>query len=253
MKKLIFIFTILLSGSINLVAAGAIDNSYFWKKGNEFYRSKLYDSAVFYYEQIAAKRPINADVYYNLGNTYYKLNKIGMAVLNYERALKINPEYKEAKENLLLTQTRIGNKVTAINDIFFIIWWNSITRADRAGFWAIAAAFIFIITIARLLLKRFNNSVGLQLPVQLPFITGFIWVCVFIIALVAANKRMQANEAVIMLNDAPLMNNELVGKPLLLIPEGTKVVILDNKTNWVEIKLPDGSIGWVQHSIIEKI
>ncbi len=253
MKKLIFILNILFSGSIYLLAASTSDNNFLWQKGNEFYHNKVYDSAVFYYEQIAAKRPVNADVYYNLGNTYYKLNKIGMAVLNYERALNINPEYKEAKENLLLTQTRIGNKINTINDIFFITWWNSITRADRASFWALSAALIFILTIAIILLKRFNNKFVSLLPIQLPFISGFIWICFFIIAIFAAINRMQTNEAIIMLNDAPLMNNELVGKPLLLIPEGTKVVIIENKTNWVEIKLPDGSIGWVQHSIIEKI
>src|SRR4051812_15187191 len=80
-----------------------------WEKAGNFYSNKQYDSAAYYYEQIAALKPRNAAVYYNLGNSYYRLNLIGPAVLNYERALHIDPSYKEAQDNLSLTQSRITN------------------------------------------------------------------------------------------------------------------------------------------------
>src|SRR5437867_3206445 len=100
MRNIVFIITILLTGAVPSYAAG--DHNATWQKGNAFYQQKQYDSAAFYYEQLAALKPQNAEIYYNIGNTYYRLNKIGPSVLNYERALKINPGYKEAHENLLL-------------------------------------------------------------------------------------------------------------------------------------------------------
>ena len=48
-----------------------------WAKANAFYQQKNYDSAAVYYEKIAAGKPRQAAVFYNLGNTYYRLNRIG--------------------------------------------------------------------------------------------------------------------------------------------------------------------------------
>src|ERR1700744_3575460 len=103
MKQIFLIlFAFLLPGALHSLAAG--DSNMLWQKANELYQQKQYDSAAQCLEQIAALKPQNEIVYYNLGNTYYKLNKIAPAVLNYERALRINPDYKEAKDNLLLAQ-----------------------------------------------------------------------------------------------------------------------------------------------------
>ena len=56
-----------------------------------------------------------------------------------------------------------------------------------------------------------------------------------------------------MIADTPLMNDEMNGKPLALIPEGTTVKIEDEKGEWIEVKLPDGRTGWLQKGTIDKI
>jgi hypothetical protein len=56
-----------------------------------------------------------------------------------------------------------------------------------------------------------------------------------------------------MQNDAPLMNAEQKGKPLSLIPEGTTVRVKGSKGEYVEVSLPDGRVGWLQQSLINKI
>ncbi len=125
----------------------ATDNYAFdWQKGNSFYQQRQYDSAAWYYEQISAAKPGNAEVYYNLGNTYYRLNKINYAVLNYERALRLNPDYAEAKDNLLLAQSRITNHIQSAGDIFFISWWQATTHGRKAtgcNRWYYKSALVF--------------------------------------------------------------------------------------------------------------
>src|SRR5581483_6057858 len=115
MKKLFAISAIIISGSLHGLAAGNYSTQ--WQKGTAFYQQMQYDSAAYYFEQVAALKPQNAEVYYNLGNTYYRLNKIALAVLNYQRALHINPDYKEAKDNLALTESRISNHIQPASDI----------------------------------------------------------------------------------------------------------------------------------------
>src|ERR1700679_3139368 len=109
MKKSYLILVIILLSCFRSMAVESYNVQ--WQKGTTFYAQKQYDSAAIYFEQIAALKPQNAEVYYNLGNTYYRLNKIAPAVLNYQRALQINPDYKDAKDNLALTETRISNHV----------------------------------------------------------------------------------------------------------------------------------------------
>ena len=251
MRNLLLIAAVLSLSSLHCLGAGSYNLQ--WQKGNGFYQQKQYDSAAFYYEQIAALKPINAEIYYNLGNTYYRLNKIGFAILNYERALKIKPEYKEAKDNLLLAQSRISNNIHPAGDIFFIRWWSTITMPDNATTWAIIALVTFLLFIGMLLLKRLRKANGTNIPVQLPGILLLMLFCFLALAFFSTRNSMQKTGAVVIESDAPLMNKELKGKPLLLVPEGTVVNIKEEKGDWAEVRLPDGRDGWIRQDHLNKI
>lgn len=224
-----------------------------WQRANDCYLRKSYDSAATCLEQIAALKPYNAEVYFSLGNTYYRLNKIAPAVLNYERALKIKPDFTNARENLILTQSRIKNHIQDVGDIFFIKWWNSLTHPIHAGTWAVTALVVFILIIATLAARRFLKLPGIHLPVQVPWVLGFFWFCFILLAAVSASRSSENSGAVVLQNDTPLLNANLQGKPITQIPEGTTVAILSEKDVWIEVRIPDGRVGWIQQSLVEKI
>lgn len=247
MRALIF-FILCLS----VVAANATpDYNSYWQKGNTAYQQKDYEMALANYEKIAAAKPGNAEVYYNLGNTYYKLNQVGPAVLNYERALKIDPSYKNADENLYLTQGRISNRIQAVPDIFFIQWWNRITSGSNAGTWAIVALLLFLVFISILIAKRMGKA--RELPVQLTGSVFIIWLLTLTVAYTAASNAVDYRKAVIMETDTPFMANPQAGKALSLVPEGTTVTYRSEKDGWIEISLPDGRTGWVRKNMLTKI
>jgi tetratricopeptide (TPR) repeat protein len=250
MRKPLLIFLLFALSSLRGLATG--NYSAQWQKGTSCYEQAKYDSAAWYFEEIAALKPKNVEVYYNLGNTYYRLNKVALAVLNYQRALQIEPGYKEAKDNLLLTESRISNRIQPTGDIFFIDWWQNMTHPRKASAWAIAAIITFTLIIVCLAVRRFVKS-GDKLPMQLPGILGFICICFLVLAFAAAQRTDQATAAVVMQNDAPLMNNEQKGKPLALVPEGTTVKIVGEKGTWTEVTLPDGRTGWLPQNLLTKI
>jgi hypothetical protein len=249
MNRIIAIAAIILLYPWQGMGAGYKEN---WKRGTEHYMQKQYDSAAWYFEQVAALSPQNAEVYYNLGNTYYRLNRIAPAVLNYQRALNIDPDYKEAKDNLAITQARISHTITPTEDIFFITWWKSLTAHTKATGWAVAALITFILIIASVWVRKYQKG-GYRLPVQVPGILGFICACFLMLGFVAAGNKQRSPGAVVIESDAPLMNYQQKGKPIALIPEGTTVEVAGEKDMWVEVVLPDGRSGWLLKVQVTKI
>lgn len=223
-----------------------------WQKANNLYTQQSYDSAAVLYEQLLTVGHNNAIVYYNLGNTYYRLNKIGNAVLNYERCLKLEPNNKQAQENLALTQSRISNRIQPINEIFFLKWWHSLTQGANATTWAIAAALLFLVTIILYSLRRLDK-LSSKFPSQALWALNVLWVTVLIFAFISAYEQANHTKAVIMLGDTPFFKQPGGGNAESYLPEGTTINIGAIEKQWIETTLPDGRRGWVAMDNIEKI
>jgi len=253
MKRIITTITILLFLALQSMAGVAYSD--IWNKANQLYQHREYDSAANYYEQIAAQNPQDAVVYYNLGNTYYKLNRIGVAVLNYERALRIQPDYKEAKDNLILTQSRISNRMPVVNDIFFVQWWKSLVHGNHANVFAVLCLLVFLAIIGLLLKARlYKNNTLIQ--TRITGILGCVFGVLLILAFASANNKTKHNKAVVIQSDAPLINNQTQGKQKIYVPEGTIIELKTESSEnngLVEVMLPDGRYGWMQKNLITKI
>jgi len=223
-----------------------------WQKANGFYNNKSYDSAVNYYERLASLHSENAEIFYNLGNSYYRLNRIGPAVLNYERALRINPDYKEAQDNLELTQSRIGNRIQQSQEIFFVRWWQGLTKPSLSGLWSVVSLVLFLLTLTIILLRKWNTLPHWMRPQVSFLLIGFL-LCTVLLAYTASNKKMTHNKAVVMEHDTPLRDNSKSVKIQLLLPEGTTLKIEAEQEEWMSVKLPDGRTGCVYKAAVEKI
>lgn len=249
MRKLVLFVAVLFASFITFAA----DAPYaaWWTKANAQYSQKQYDSAAYYYEQIAALHPQDAVVYYNLGNTYYRLNRIGPAVYNYERALFLKPGYKEAADNLSLTQARIRNRIQGTEDIFFVRWWKAITLSSYANTWAILSLLVFLLWIAALIANKLGKFRALQ--VQAHSAIGLVLAILLVFSYTSAMRRSYSNKGVVMTQDAELMATPQQGKSQALIPEGTTLRVEGVRNNWVEVQLPDGRMGWLQKEQVANI
>lgn len=223
-----------------------------WQKANGFYQEKNYDSAVFYYEKLSSLSPDDAAIFYNLGNSYYKLNNIGKAVLSYERALKIEPGFKNARENLELAQSRISNRILPPEDIFFVRWWKKVTSPSLSGVWAVASLILFLSFLAILAFRRWGKAPAWLRP-QVAGITAFLFLAGVTLAYFSARKNISRYRAVVISGNVPLQENQNGGKTISLVPEGTVVRIQAEKGHSLSIKLPNGSSGWVPAEAVEKI
>ncbi len=223
-----------------------------WGKANRYYQARNYDSAAILYERLAQDEPANAQLYYNLGNTYYRLNQIGRSVLNYERALKFDPDYRLAKDNLALAQSRIPNSIRQTKDIFFVSWWKQATAASRAGLWSVVALIFFVFSLSIWALRRFGKAAAWMLP-QVATGALVLSIGVMILAYVSSMRASGHDRAVVMDSDLQLLEAQSKGAHPVLLPEGTVVTIDEQQNERVHVRLPDGRSGWVRAAGIEKI
>lgn len=248
-EKLLFLLCFVVR-SVSLFAAD--DAGVLWRHANKLYQSKQYDSAAATYEKLAAERPANSLLYYNLGNAYFRLNKVGRAVLNYERALQLNPDNKQVKDNLTLAKYRMSSQVRQVDDVFFVQWWDRSTHPAYATAWASLVFFIFLLFVASLL-ARIMAQGKIMVPVQVSVLLAILWILGLAPAYFSARKNLQSDKAVVMENDTPLQAAEAKGKPLSLLPEGTTVKIRQVKDGQAEVVIPDGRTGWVSMRLMERV
>lgn len=70
-------------------------------KGASYFRAAEFKNAVSVYQNLSSKEDT-----YNLGNAYVMLGEYDNAIETYERALEIDPDFKEAQENLVVAKAR---------------------------------------------------------------------------------------------------------------------------------------------------
>lgn len=228
------------------------DYASWWQKGNAYYQQKNYDSAAYYYNRLAQLQPADAEVYYNLGNAYYRLNNIGSAILNYERALKLDPSSQKAADNLYLAQSRINNRIQEIPEIFFVRWWNAITKGSLANVYAAIAIILFLLLIGYYIARKLGY-VNYSAPIQLSAAVMVLCVVFIALGMVSAGKTVSSRRAVVMTEGSPLMLQPKYGQSQSQVPEGTKVEICNEQVGWYEVTLPDGRTGWLESTSVAKI
>lgn len=232
-------------------AKAEIPYNQYWTKANQFYKQKQYDSAAFYYEKIAETKPENAELYYNMGNAYYRLNNIGRSVLNYKRALKIDPDYTFARDNLVLAQSRMKTTSPTSKDIFFIAWWKSLTQPALSEMWAAFALIIFLSLLGISFWTRWRKIYDYKYRGML-YTGGLLFIFILVAAIVSANKHHSKNEAVIISSDT-VFKTDMKNQKSEMLSEGTIVECKEHRGDWISIQLNDGREGLVRIESIEKI
>jgi len=73
-----------------------------------------YDQALLELEQAARLKPNSAEIRYHLGRIYYTRNVFPLAKREFEAAIKLDPDYMKAFDNLGLTMEAMGDEAAAL-------------------------------------------------------------------------------------------------------------------------------------------
>lgn len=228
------------------------------------YIKKEYLNSIKLYEEVLAKEGISSDLLYNLGNAYYRAGKLGKAVLNYERALRLDAQNNEARENLKFVNAKLTDKIPDSRNFISRVADN-IIMTFNANTWAWISIILFIALVISILCYMFLDNVTYR---KLGFFGGiilaFFEVLSLIISFNSASSANNHNFAII--TDESTMLSTTPRTPAnhseeaILLHEGSKVEIIDSVATpndstsrmWYNVKISNNN-AWIKSNAVEKI
>ncbi|MBQ6799713.1 MAG: tetratricopeptide repeat protein [Bacteroidaceae bacterium] len=215
---------------------------------DEAYAAGDYARAISIYEQLLATEGEAAEVYYNLGNSYFKQDQLAHAILNYERALLLQPGDDDIRFNLELAQSRTVDKITPLSELFFVRWAKDFASLQSSDGWTRLGIAAFLLVLAGVAVYLFASRMALR---KVGFFVALACVVLCVVANLSAvwqkSQRQDCRWAIVMSPSVTAKSTPAhSGTDLFVAHEGLKVEIKDNTmTQWKEIRLPDGNVGWV--------
>ena len=188
----------------------------------------------------------NGRLYYNLANTYLQLGRLGKAIANYRRAEKLIPGDEQLKTNLGYArglrryQIEAKGSESLLRTLFF--WHYRIPLATRFA----AGLVLYVLFWLVLMIRPLFRQAGLPL-IALLLAVGWLTLGASTAVQWSIESRTAAGVIVadeVVVRKGNSANYEPQVKQLLY--EGVEFTLLEMRSGWLRIELPDGSTGWIR-------
>ena len=236
-------------------ASATVDIDTLFYKANDEYSKELYTNAIEHYMQIVDEGFESADLYFNLGNAYFKSENIPSAILYFEKAKKLRPNDEDVNFNLNVANTMIVDKIEPVPVLFFWNWWRSVYNLFNADTWARISVYGFILFFILLAFYLLSKQIIIR---KTAFYSGLVVLFITLFTITVAYQKYKIlkyrKEAIVFtptitVKSSPNQNSV----DLFVIHEGSKVKIVEQVGGWYEIKIANGSVGWLPASSLKSI
>lgn len=227
-----------------LVSISSFASDQLFEKANKAYNNSDYTSAITLYDSILTIELESSELYYNLGNCHYKTQDWANAIWHYEKSLKLEKNDKTI-QNLELANIKIIDRIEEIPQLFYKKWWSIFISIFNTFSWQLISILIIWLALTIKILSQFTNY---KKEHFLSILYSILLISVF-----ATYSSYQVNitkkEAIIftssmVVNSAPTTNST----NLFTLHSGSKIEILDTIGEWINIKIANGSSGWIKES-----
>lgn len=250
MKKYIVLFWCFILG--NFVFAQ--QNDALFSKGIEAFAKKEYKEAASVFSELVITDSLNATLHYNLGTSYLKMQNTGLSIYHLEKALKLNPNYEQAKVNLSFAEklkigSTKGNLPIPQQQMLY-----SVFDFLSPNTWAYVALGTMFLGVGFLVFYLFSNNSSLKkMLFGLGILMLVLSVCGYFIS-TNQSKYLTTNHYVIFVHKETSLMTEprSISKILSKVPEGSKGFIKDETNQWIKIQLQNDTIGWVEKNNIKQ-
>jgi tetratricopeptide (TPR) repeat protein len=252
--QIISIFLVALS-SFSAPRIYALENKVLYMNAQKAYKNYDYASAINAYKNIIANEVVSSEVLYNLGNCYYKTDSIGKAIQYYEKARKLIGDEEDLMHNLKLAHNRTVDKIEPMPEFVVTSTWKNIVNYNTADTWANYALFNFAFVFISLVFFKLAKQPSLKKTFFGLALLLSIMACLFyVLAKSRTNADNSVNQGVVIISSSSVKSApESKATDLFVIHEGTVFRIIENQTDWLKIRLDNGSLGWIQKNAIGEI
>lgn len=220
--------------------------------GNQAFQEAQFEEALSFYNSILESGLESADLYFNVANTHFKMGQNTLAILHFERAIQLNPNGENIQYNLGLATDLIVDKIERINTPFYITWWQTLINALPIDTFAWLSIIFTSLGMGSLLwfLKTQKSTVKrFMFYLFMVFLVGAATSYLF------ANSQywehFQKKEAIVFATRTNIYSApNTTSTVLFIVHDGLKVKVLNEQQQWLNIVLPDGSIGWIPEEAV---
>ncbi len=217
------------------------------------YRNGEYSVAEDNYYQVLNNGFVSEDVFYNLGNAHYKQGEVAQAVWAYKSGLKIAPDNEDLLYNLQVVESELVDAITPLPQFFLSAWWQHFALLNSPTVWGVLTI-LFMWFLAMCIWKLLTaKPAGKQ---RILFGAGGFLCCalVFFAAGSTASSIASSQEIVVFaatshIKSEPNQNSST----LFSLHEGTSAEVLTMETDWIEIKIADGNVGWIPRNQVKLV
>lgn len=241
-----------------LLAAGGVRGQtpeQLFQQGNLMYQQGRLQEAREAYQKLLASGYVAGEVYYNLGNTCYRSGDIGNAILNYERARRYLPNDDDLRHNLQLANLLITDRIEATPHLFFWDWWeglkNSMSITGAAWLFLFIYALVFAMLAAMVLARRYRSK---RLALIGTVVCAVLSIGALVLLVAKVTDFTRTDEGIVMSPISTVKNSpDEKSSDAFVLHTGVKVRVIDRVSEWLEIRLADGKVGWVERKTVEMI
>ncbi|MEA3503850.1 MAG: tetratricopeptide repeat protein [Bacteroidota bacterium] len=224
-------------------------------KANEAYSQKKYEEAAMLYDSVLTLEQESAGLYYNLGNSHFKNNNLAYSILYYEKALQLDPNNADLINNLEMARSKTLDKIEKVPQLFYIRWWQNFSNSYSANQWGKIAVASFVILLILAGTFLFASKITIR---KISFWTGLVALIFTLLSFVIATQnynKLTKNKTAIIFNPSVTVKStpDENSVNLFVLHEGTKVFLQDKVGNYHEIKIENGSQGWIKSNSFKAI
>lgn len=246
MKKHIAAILVL---TLSLAAAAQTPQQHM-QLGNDAYAKSDFPAAAAHYQAILDAGYQSADLYYNLGNAYYRQEEYGLAILNYERALRLKPNFTDARQNLDLANTKTEDEIPPLPEIFLVQWAHSVVAWFSPTGWRIILLCLFALLGTLTVLLLLSESYSWRKGALVGGIATLILLALTLACAIASSRQYNRHDKAIVTSPMAVVKSspEPASVDKLILHEGTKVNIEETLGEWHKVHIADGNTGWLPQS-----
>jgi tetratricopeptide (TPR) repeat protein len=212
-------------------------------------QNKNWDFANVSIDSMLQEAPYQDQLWYNKGVVYYQQHLLAESIACFQKAILLNPFNKDAKDNLLVAQSRLVDRFPNYFDFILLRWWKLLSSPYFHTYWAFTALGLWVLIGLCMYLPK-----ALQTKKQFRIVKNsllFLSICFFIMAYFSWSSLKNTTVFVVQ-SDQAMQYATPIAKSGTKVPYGTIVSVLERTPNWYKVALPNGVETWMQQQTLTK-
>lgn len=223
-------------------------------RAQEAYAAGDHGTALLLFDSVAMAYT-SATLHYNIGNCHFKRGDIPHAILHYERALRLEPGSEDVRANLDLARQQVVDRINELPGFALGATWSRLRGGRDVDQWARRALWLCLALFTSLSAMLFLRNRWARVALSVLAAGLFLGTATAVSFAATRVAEVKADdEAIIMAAKVDVRSEpRSSGTVLFVLHKGSKVSVEQEQDGWLEVRLPNGNVGWMPSSSLERI